>query len=197
MTPPIQAMRAYITAVRYKYEHEKAVMCIKAAAARSILMPKRDGIARKRKKDVFSDLSSFGSDDLSNFAAILSRNVSRSHTDYRKSSSASHKKVRSKKDERSSNVVDDEGKPSAKPKAAVFTKSESRTSARVSGVANASTSDQMHVRICQKEGCNNILTGNRIIRCEKHENKCKREGCEKKKSLCVEQVFAQIMIFLV
>ena len=127
-----------------------------AAATTSILMPKRDGIATKRKKDVFPDLSSFGSDDLSNFAAILSRNVSRSHTDYRKSSSASHEKVKSKKDERS-NIVDDEGKPSAKPKAAAFTKSESRT-----------TADQMPVRICQKEGCNNILTGNRIIRCEKH-----------------------------
>ena len=44
--------------------------------------------------------------------------------------------------------------------------------------------------ICQKEGCNRILTKNQKTRCKIHYNKCKREGCVKvianfKTSLCI------------
>ena len=164
----------------------------RGAKSKSILMPKIDGIVTKRKKDIFSlSDSSTGSDDILNFAAMPAKNVS-SQKDCRKSSSASHKKVRSKKDERSS-VLDDGRKPSAKPKSR--DQSASRTAAVINRErAKQNSSGQMPVRKCQKEGCNNTLTKYQIIRCGDHKNICKREGCDKRiqnreKGLCRRHAF--------
>ena len=80
--------------------------------------------------------------------------------------------------------VDDERKPSAKPKVSIAQDNSSLcvtvAAAVVTREAKASAYSSGSIfRICFKEGCNTKLTGKQRNRCKDHQNKCKERGCEK------------------